>query len=120
MIFTLARECVFYRRALLPAVAAMVCLAGCNANHAQQLGRAESLYKSLGGPDFVGQDGGTNNNIVFNWFDAHYDAVAKFNGKGGVCDGYEPAGPMAQRERVVCAGASHAWLSKEMQRERTH
>jgi hypothetical protein len=34
------------------------------------VGRVEALYKSMGGPEFVGTDGGTDQNIVNRWFEA--------------------------------------------------
>lgn len=111
MTFAFNRNRAVYLWAILPIIVALGCHAG------PKLGRAEELYKSLGGPDFVGADGGMNPGVVFDWFDAHYDYVVKFNGKGGVCNGYVPTEEMARRENLICGGAAHAEVSKQFQKD---
>jgi hypothetical protein len=76
------------------------------------VGRVEALYKSMGGPEFVGTDGGTDQNIVNKWFEADISRSDKFTMKGGICNGYQPAREVAPTENAICAGAARVSMNR--------
>jgi hypothetical protein len=120
MNFSVSHKILMGLLALLTASFIVGFLAGCDSTTSDKdfyvshknVGPVEMLYQKLGGPPFVGDYSVSHTIVVDEWFERHYDHVAKFNGKSGICNGHEENGRLAPRENIVCAGAAHAWLIK--------